>query len=92
MGRVNEKDASAVTAAKLRDMYDNGAKIQTKQMDIYDLMIEGAPVQTGEIIARYREKFGANKEQARGLVNTSLRALRKKGKVESLDKGLWVRL
>ena len=91
MGRVNEKDASAVTAAKFRDMY-NGAKIQTKQMDVCDLMIKGAPVQTGEIIARYREKFGLNKEQARGLVNTSLRALRKKGKVKSLDRGVWVRL
>lgn len=91
MSTVNEKDAAAVTAAKFREMYENGGKFQTKQLDVYDLMPAGIPIETCEIIDRYREKYGASKEQARGLVNTSLRSLSKKGKVRSVDRGLWLR-
>lgn len=92
MGRVNEQDANAITAAKLRAQYENGIQIQTKQLDVYDLMLEDVPVETGEIVARYRQKYGASKEQARGLVNSSLRALKKQGKVENVSRGIWVRL
>ena len=92
MGRVNEQDAHAVTAAKFRAQYEDGVQIQTKQLDVYDLMLEDAPVQTCEIIARYRQKYGANKEQAKGLVNSSLQALKKQGKVENVSRGIWVRL